>query len=109
MSVETPMARGPVQAHLNKARVSRGLEALRVSALRFVQDLRDPPYLVAFLSSLFVVVASIGSVLLGDPNAIRAHAPPPPTKVQIQQAQETALTFSTTPPAERGDVPQARK
>lgn len=67
----------------------------------FVRDLRDPASAVAFGCSAFIVIASTLSVLLSDPNGIRAHAPPPPTRVQIEQANRTAVEFSTISPAER--------
>jgi hypothetical protein len=74
----------------------------------FVIDLRNPSSAVAFGSILFIVIAGLLMILNADPNRIRAHAPPPPTKVQIQQAQETAMRFSTTPPNERGQLPASK-
>lgn len=67
----------------------------------FVRDLRNPSSAVAFGCCLFIVVASTLSILLFDPNGIRAHAPPAPTRVQIEQANTTAVEFSTISPSER--------
>lgn len=75
--------------------------SLRQGLVAFALDLRHPASALAFGSSLFIVLASVLSVILHDPNRIRAHAPPPPTRVQIEQANKTALEFSTLSPAER--------
>ena len=75
----------------------------------FVRDLRNPASAVAFGCCAFIVIASLLPILLFDPNGIRAHAPPAPTRVQIEQANRTAVEFSTISPAERaGATAEAR-
>jgi len=93
-----------VAALMQRARAidfARQFSALRQGLIVFTRDLKNPASAVAFGSSLFILLVSFLSVALLDPNRIRAHAPPPPTRVQIEQANKTALEFYTLSPAER--------
>lgn len=69
--------------------------------INFIKELIDPPCAVAFGSCAFVVIAAGTQILLFDPDQIRAYAPPHPTRNQIEQANRTAVDFSTVSPADR--------
>lgn len=81
--------------------VARLFALFRQGLADFLVDLRYPASAVSFGSCVFVLLAAALAIAFTDPNAIRAHAPPPPTRVQIEQANKTALEFSTLSPAER--------
>ena len=53
------------------------------------------------LLAVTVVGLALLVVFVVSDRGIRAHPPPPPTKVEIQQAVETQQRFSTMSPAER--------
>lgn len=78
---------------------------LRVAALAFLADSRDPTSLVALGSAALIILGAGYVILTADPDGVRAHPPPPPSRVEIRQAVETSKDFSTTAPAER--PPQA--
>ena len=99
MSTETQL---PTRA--TSSTFSAGLafiERLRVAALAFLADSRDPASLVALGSAALIIVGAGYVILTADPDGIRAHPPPPPSRAEIRQAVETSKEFSTTAPAER--------
>lgn len=84
--------------------LSAGMARARDAIVVFLTDLRTPAGAVAFATCLFILIAC-AFVLTSKPG-IRAFPPPPPTKLQIRNAEAIAKTFSPTPPAQR--VPAER-
>jgi len=66
--------------------------------MAFGLNLREPSSAVALGSCLFILAAA--GVVMTTKSGIRAYPPPPPTALEIRNAEAISGTFSAAPPTQ---------